>query len=439
MISVKMKRYISLFVLFYLLFDTLAGQEVMTLEQALSIGLKNNYGINIARNRARIEKNNASVGHAGFLPKVDASGQYQYALTNAKVEVISGLQLEDPAANSNLVTAGVNLKWTLFDGLNMFVTYEKLKLLEEMGELSAKIAIENAVAEIIISFHNIICKSSEVKIIREQVGISEFRLDLAKTRFETGSGSELELLKARVELNSDLANLADKQTEFLNSRTYLNELLARDINTLFEVPDTILLADTLRYDTLIVLLKSGNRELQRSAFSMSVHQQEIKSSRARQMPSLDLLAGYNYYRNETEAAFIKYNRLYGPSVGVVAGIRIFDGFNLHREYQNAKISFLNSELQYDRLELTLEAFLKRIFNDYQNQFQLIGFELENVALAQRNMDVALESFSLGAISSLQLREIQKNLLEARLRWVTAKFKTKVKETELLLLCGQFVK
>jgi len=434
-----MKKGSAFCVLFFFLLLSVTGQEMITLQQALSVGLKNNYGINIALNRALIEKNNASIGHAGFLPKIDVTGLYQYGLSNAKVEVASGLELDNSSANSNLVMAGVNLKWTLFDGLNMFVTYEKLKMLEDMGELNAKIVLENTVAEIIISFYNITCKSKEVKIIEEQVEISEFRLDLAKTRYETGSGSELEWLKARVEMNSDQADLANKQTEYLNSKTYLNELLARDINTKFDVPDTILLADTLRYDSLTVLLKSGNRELQRAAFSMSVHQQEIKSSRAKQLPSLDLLAGYNYYRNETEASFIKYNRLYGPSVGVAAGVKIFDGLNLHREYQNAKISYLNSELHYDRLVLTLEAFLKRIFNDYQNQLQLIGFEIDNVMLAQRNMDVALESYTLGAISSLQLREIQKNLLEARQRLVTAKFKTKVKETELLLLCGQFLK
>ena len=53
--------------------------------------------------------------------------------------------------------------------------------------------------------------------------------------------------------------------------------------------------------------------------------------------------------------------------------------------------------------------------------------------AEKNMDIAKESYTVGAISSLQLREIQKDLLGARLRLLTAKFKTKVKETELLLL------
>ncbi len=46
--------------------------------------------------------------------------------------------------------------------------------------------------------------------------------------------------------------------------------------------------------------------------------------------------------------------------------------------------------------------------------------------------------AVGAISSLQLREIQKNLLNARLRLLTARFEAKTRETALMLLSGKLV-
>jgi outer membrane protein TolC len=61
-----------------------------------------------------------------------------------------------------------------------------------------------------------------------------------------------------------------------------------------------------------------------------------------------------------------------------------------------------------------------------------------MVLAAKNMDIAKESFKVGSISSLQLREIQKNLLDADTRLVTAEYRTKLTETELLLIGGKLL-
>jgi outer membrane protein TolC len=240
-------------------------------------------------------------------------------------------------------------------------------------------------------------------------------------------------------MNADLADLTSQRNEYENSKTYLNELLARNIDTKFEIHDSIPLSDTLRLDSIRALMNIGNTRLKVSEEDIRIARQEMRSSRAQQIPFIDFIAGYNYFRNETEAGFIKYNRYFGPGVGISAGVTLFDGLNLQRQVRNARIVCMNSQLEHDRLKLDLDAYLIRIYNDYRNQLDLVGFELENMTLAERNMDLAKESFSVGAISSLDLREIQKNLLEARERYLTTRFRTKVKETELLLISGQLVR
>jgi len=428
-----------LFVFFLGYVPFLFGQETMTLPEAIETGLRNNYGINIARNNALISTHNASLGNAGFLPVIDATGSWDWNLSNAKVSVVSGSELDVSNAHSNVLESGVNLQWRLFDGLNMFITYDKLKALQEKGELQTKIEVEQTLAAIIIAFYNIVRQDQAVRFLTEQVDISRFRLELARLRYETGSGSELEWLKARVEMNADLADLTSQRNEYENSKTYLNELLARNIDTKFEIHDSIPLSDTLRLDSIRALMNIGNTRLKVSEEDIRIARQEMRSSRAQQIPFIDFIAGYNYFRNETEAGFIKYNRYFGPGVGISAGVTLFDGLNLQRQVRNARIVCMNSQLEHDRLKLDLDAYLIRIYNDYRNQLDLVGFELENMTLAERNMDLAKESFSVGAISSLDLREIQKNLLEARERYLTTRFRTKVKETELLLISGQLVR
>ncbi len=414
------------------------SQQIVTLESAIKTGLDNNYGIRIARSNLQVATNDATPGNAGFLPTIDLAGSYTYSVNEAKVEMVTGQKLDVGNANTNIIGGGLNLNWTLFDGCNMFIRYNRLKTLEEIGALNLRIAAENTVAAITVAFFNIVKQATEVQILTEQVDISKFRLELAKTMYETGSGSELELLKSRVELNADISALEDQKTRHINSKTYLNQLLAREISTPFEVNDSIVFQKKVNYDSVYRDMLVFNHELLIAGKDIEVAVLDLKSAGARQFPEIDFLAGLTYYKNETEASMVKFNRLFGPSVGISARVNVFDGFNMNRQRQDAKISVLVKEIEAKRLELKLKAYLVRIFNEYTNQMQLVSFELENLELARRNMEIATASYAVGAISSLQLREIQKNLLNARLRLLTARFEAKTRETALMLLSGKLV-
>lgn len=414
------------------------GQELLTLDQAIELGLANNYGINIAKENLQIVKNNAVPGNAGMLPSIDANAGYLHGLSDVKVRTAAGSELNNTSAGSDLLNAGISLNWTLFDGLKMFITYDKLRKLEEMGELNLKIEVENTLAKIIAAYYNIIRQARVLSIIREQVEISKFRLELAKLRFETGSGSEMEYLKAKVELNADISGLSNGETEFLNSKTTLNDLLARDVTISFDVHDSIVINAELAYDTLRQRMREANRNLLLAGKSKEISLLEMKETRASQWPKLDFFTGFNYLHSQTEANFISYNRNFGPSVGVTANVSIFDGLNLRRQYRNAKVNFDITGLEQQQLESRLETYLLKIFNDYRNEIEMIAFEKDNLMLAQKNMEIAKESYAVGSISSIQLREIQIDLLDAGTRLVTAEFKAKITETGLLLISGNLI-
>ena len=46
---------------------------ILSLEEAITIGLKNNYSIQIAGNDSKIATNNNTLGNAGFLPSLNIS------------------------------------------------------------------------------------------------------------------------------------------------------------------------------------------------------------------------------------------------------------------------------------------------------------------------------------------------------------------------------
>jgi outer membrane protein TolC len=125
-------------------------------------------------------------------------------------------------------------------------------------------------------------------------------------------------------------------------------------------------------------------------------------------------------------------------MGLTLNMKLFDGLNQKRQYKNAVIALQSYELGFRQTESRLITYLAGIFNEYRNQYEMIGFEQENLQLALRNMELAKQSFAIGSISSLQLREVQEDLLSARSRLITAQFIAKLTETELLLLSGRLL-
>ena len=110
-----MNSKIILFLVITFMFPELSfSQEVLTLEEAIKIALRNNFSINIARNEAEIANNNFTIGHAGMLPGLDANGSYSESINNTTQEFFDGRRSERNDAESSTLTAGISLNWTIY-------------------------------------------------------------------------------------------------------------------------------------------------------------------------------------------------------------------------------------------------------------------------------------------------------------------------------------
>ena len=96
---------------------SIPAQQVLTIEDAIRFGLKNNFDIQIARNNAEIAENNRGLGTAGFLPTLDLFGNAQYL--DSEQETNSPFSFGNSKTES--WSGQILLNWTLFDGFGMFI------------------------------------------------------------------------------------------------------------------------------------------------------------------------------------------------------------------------------------------------------------------------------------------------------------------------------
>jgi outer membrane protein len=417
----------------------LGAQQKLSLNDAISEGLAKNFQVNIAKNESDIARRNINPGNAGFLPSVTAYGSVDKASLNARVRVITGAKMDLSNAIANVSSAGIKAQWVLFDGSGMFTEYEKLKELWRISDLETKITMENVVSDIIVAYCGIIREQKLLSACQERLDVSNFRFLLAIKKLESGSGSEIEWLQSRVLNQADSSAWTKQIASYKKSKILLNQLLASDMQRDFTTEDSISLVQIPELDQLIMNGLQLNSSYKHAVEQVELSKLDVKSLKSGQYPKLSLTGSYGYYENKTEAAFINYNRNFGPQVGVNLGLTIFDGNKLRHDIQNAQITSMNRELLLKEMENDLKGLITQTYLDYQSQFETIAFGREGYRLALKNLNIAREAFQSGMVSSLYLREVQEELFHAASRLVNAYYDARVKETELLRLSGMLIR
>ena len=433
-------RFIFLSFLIISSFSSTEAQKVYGLNDCIGIGLERNFSILVARNSEIISNNNYSIGNAGYLPSLDLSSRYSGTLNNTTQNLTDGSQSVTNGINNTTANAGVTLGWTIFNGFNVQTTYKKLDELKQLGSLNTQLTVEYLIADIISGYYNYIQQVQMLHNMEYAVTLSKERLRIDEYRYLLRSSSKLEVLQSRVYLNADSSRLS-KQTEVVRAaQVRLNELMAaEDLGNQFISKDTSIVVNSqLLYEKLFEETLTRNTSLIIASKNKTVSEYDYKIIVSRSYPYLNFSSGYSYNLNTYSTGTNKNQITNGMNYGLTFGVNLFDGFNQRRSINNSSIEVKNKELRYLEIEQGIKADLITIYNAYSNNLRLIRMEEQNLETATENLDIALERYKLGSLSGIDLREVQKSLLDAKERLLSIQYQTKLAEISLQLISGKIM-
>lgn len=414
--------------------------DTLRLDTAVQRALDDNRQARIARREVDIAENNVSLGNAGFLPTLTGQANYSRSQTSSDQTFLTGETQSTDGARSTESSAGVDLRWTVFDGLRPFATYDRLGAERDRQAAATTEEIEALVADVIGGYYEVARRQQQLEVLREAVSISRERLRIVRLRRELGSASDLEVRQARVDLNADSAAVLRQQTELVTAKSQLNRLLGRsgDASVRYAVTSSIAVDTSLGYAPLRQTALRRSPALMQAREALRAANAEIRETRADFFPTVDLTAGYGYSQLDAESGFLQESNSTDLTYGVSLTFDIFNGLNRWRRTQNAEIRATNARLAVEDVRARLTTELTSAYERYRNRLRLVTLERQNRNAVQANVDVALERFELGTITSVELREVQEQFIQAESRLLTAQFEAKRAEVELLRLSGQLL-
>jgi len=414
--------------------------DTLRLDTAVQRALENNQQARIARREADIAENNHSIGNAGFLPTLTGQADYTDTRSSSDQEFLDGSTQNTDGAKTTQTNAGATVRWTVFDGLRPFATYDRLGAQRDRQVAATEEEVEALAADVIEGYYDVARRQQQLEVLREAVAISRERLRIVELRRELGSASDLEVRQARVDLNADSTQALRQETELTNAKRQLNRLLGRSgtASARYAVAPSIDVDTSLGYGPVQQTALQESPALAQAREALQAAQAETREVRADFFPSIDLTAGVGYSQLDAESGFLQQSTTTEFSYGVSLTFDVFDGLNRWRRRQNAEIRVTNARLAVEDVRSRLTTELTNAFERYRNRLQVVDLERQNLSAVRANVDVALEQFEVGTITSVELREVQEQFIQAESRVLTAQFEAKQAEVELLRLSGQLL-
>jgi outer membrane protein len=419
------------------------AQRPLSVEEAIATSLANNYDIQLSRNDSALAALDYAFADYAFYPRLNANGGINFNNNNQKQVLADGTKRESNGVKSNVATASLNLNWTLFDGMKMFITRRRLGQMVELGELQIKNQVITSVADLMRTYYDISRQQQQLKAVEEQMQLSTERLKLAQYKFEVGTGTKSDMLQAQIDYNAQKSQQLTQQTAILKLKEQLNNLLAIPLTNDFTVLDTIPIHTGLTLDSIQGNLTATNPQLLLAQKSIDIAGLALQERRAERLPTVSFNSAYNFNRTDNKSVINPFQPLFsqnkGLNYGFTATIPIFNGYLTRRNIRAAELDIQYQQLAYKRNLAEINTSVATAYRDYTLYQQTLALEEDNIKLVRENLFIAQERYRLGVTTFLEMRTAEQSLADATNRLIQARYNTKVAEIELLRLRGDLVK
>lgn len=428
------------FFLFLIIFfsSQLNAQTKLSAEEAVAIGIRNNYDLQLLRNDSAAYALDKAYANAAFYPRLNASAGLIFNNNNQR-QVFADTVRAKNGVLSNQLTGSVNLNWTIFSGFRLIAAKNKINEYVALGDLNVKNQVLNTSADILNKYYAIVYAKEQLTAIDEQIVINEERKKLAEKKLQVGLGAKPELLQATVDLNAQLAAKLQQQNNISNFKEQLNQLINVNISTAYDVADTLLLSDEILLTDVLNMATAKNPTLLLIKKNIDITNLALKERRAERYPTVNFLSAYNYSRNNNTTVVNPFSPLLstnnGFNYGLGVSIPIFNNYTVKKAILQTKLDLEYLDISLKKRQSEIELGIYNSFKTYQLQQNVLKLEQENIGLAKENVAISLQRFRSGLGIYLELREAQKSLEDANRRLFAAQYNTLVAEIELKKLKG----
>lgn len=391
-----------------------AVPEALDLPYSLGFALDNNFTIRQAKERIKQQEGIVLEVRSAQIPNVSGSAGY------ARNDQSIGLNGLDHNWSVNITARQV-----LYSGGGVRAGVASQQLALEAAGLTLRAIVNDVLLEVRTRFYTVLVNRERIKVQEQNSELLQRQLKDVKNRYEAGTVSNFEVLRAEVALaNAQPALITarnDHRLAIEELRQSLGFVNISDQNVA-KVPEFL---GTLEYHpvsyelrTALVSAREQRPDLQRLTKLAAAAEQGVVARRAGYLPVVSAFGAYDWRMNSTGSSSLA-NARDGWTVGLQSTWAIFDGRATAGRVSQARSQLELAKLSVAEAQLSVDVDVRRSISTYQQATELAEASKKVVEQAEEAVRLANARFGAGTATQLDVLTSQVDLTTARLNQLQA--------------------
>jgi outer membrane protein TolC len=393
------------------------GAMPLSLDDAIGRGEKRNLQMLLAVQNERVVRGQVLTAENSLLPSLTAKGALEAQQINLAAEGFKGSALAQfnlpPGAFSQIVkvntaSAQMNLNQQLFN-VPAYYLFRAAQQAAKAANFTTLNQEDTVVLSVGTQYLLALADDSQIANAQALEKADEVAYEQAKASHEAGVGTNLDELRARVQLQTQQQALINDENAFAKDKIALNRLIG------LPADQEIRLTDTAPYGEFAQLPLEDAKKLayERRKDLLSLQSQlevAVKARKGVRAERLPVLSFDGYYGVLGEIGGL-YHGVF-TATGKVS-VPVFQEGQLRGESEVANAQMIGLRHQIESLRVTIEQQIRSAMLDVQSSNDLVKVAKSNVDLATQELQDASDRFSAGVDDNLPVVQAQATLAAAQ--------------------------
>lgn len=404
--------------------------ERIDLPTAIGYALEHNFAIRQARERIREQEGVVIEVTARALPNVGASGGYQF---NERE-----ISTSSPQSNHGW-SLNLTASQAIFAGGGIRSAIRSSELAREAALLDLKAVINEALLGVRTAYYQVLLARERIKVQEENLRLLEQQLKTTTDRFQAGTVSGFERLRAEVAVANAKTPLISARNDYRLAIEGLRQALGlttRRTDSLDQPSEVVgelaFTPTTFELQAATESARANRPDLQRIAKLVDASERAITTARSGYYPNVAVVGGWDVRKGRNLALSDAREGLF---VGVQSQWDIFDGRATAGRVAQARSIVEQNRLGLVERELAVEIEVRRAYSSWQEATELVEASGRVVEQAEEAVRLANARYSAGTGTQLDVLQAQVELTTARTNQVQAYYNYNVATATLRQAMG----
>jgi len=278
--------------------------------------------------------------------------------------------------------------------------------------------ISNLIADVTISYYELIALDNEQEIIRQTIQKQQEALEVIKLQKETGRANELAVQQFQAQLLNSQALEFETKQQILEQENLINFLLGRYPQAVQRNKEVLFQEMQQQFASGIPSQLLSNRpDIREAEFQVQASKFDLKSAKAAFFPNLNITAGLGFQAFNPEFLFTSPASLaYSVLGGLVAPLVNMNA--LKAQFNTAKASQLSAMYNYQKTILNGYVEVANELSNIENLKQINSLKKQQSDVLIQSVETSTELYKSAKANYLEVLLAQQNSLQTQFELIS---------------------